>query len=267
MTGSFLDTTIVVQLAEGNELRSCKDLIDRTQPAKMPFYALRELLAGRVRILCETHNKLLAAENHAEALIALHSVSPAEGRKKEARLKALAESLCRVFEKNPNGGRSEMKRELLQDLSMRAARLWSRSKKLSGVTSVQPLGCFSAGKLNIGDAGELRGPRDSFNCSKEERCSAAAYIFDDKQALQSMISALHPANLGAFSGKNENVKRRKALKELHASGPLQFDKGRCRALGDAYFAAMCPPGHSVLTSNINDFLPLCKALGKKVESP
>ncbi|NMF99691.1 hypothetical protein GPA27_20135 [Aromatoleum toluolicum] len=267
MAGTFLDTTIVVQLAEGIESEPSQTFVAANQPATMAFYALRELLAGRVRLICETHNRVLSSENHAEALLALHSVSPAEGRKKEARLRVLADSLKAVFAENPGGPRNEMKRELLQDLSMRAAQLWRRARRLTGVNAVQPLGCFYGGKLDRGPAGELRGPGDSFNCCKTERCAAAAYLYDDQAALSKLVDALHPSNLGAAAGKNENSQRRKALKELLSNGPTNFNKSRCRALGDAYFAAMCPPGSAVATSNLVDFLPLCEALGKDVKKP
>ena len=58
MTGSFLDTTVVIHIAEGVKPHSSKGeaFISANLPAETPYYALRELLAGRVRILCDTHN-------------------------------------------------------------------------------------------------------------------------------------------------------------------------------------------------------------------
>lgn len=113
----------------------------------------------------------------------------------------------------------------------------------------------------------MRGP-DSFNCSSKEKCAAAAYIYDDKAALKKMIDALHPDKLDdAAKEKKENSSRRSALKDLLADGPVKFNKRYCRAIGDAYFAEMCPPGFSLLTSNKVDFEPLCNALGKKILTP
>lgn len=69
---------------------------------------------------------------------------------------------------------------------------------------------------------------------------------------------------GLLSDKQETKSRRAALKELLQKGPKNFSKHRCRALGDAYFAAMAPAGKNILTTNTVDFEPLCSAVGKQV---
>jgi hypothetical protein len=120
----------------------------------------------------------------------------------------------------------------------------------------------------VGKSGEIRGPGDSFNCSKEERCAAAAYLNDDPVALKNMIAALHPANLTKEAkDKRENSQRRKALKEIQTNGPSRFNKGLCRAIGDAYFAGMCPASSTLLSTNTSDFEPLCVALKKALAKP
>lgn len=265
MTGSFLDTTVVVHIADQQEPGRTKGnaFVKANQPAESPYYALRELLDGHVHYLCDAHNAILAAENIAEALQALLNRSPAEGRKKGAKLQAFATALSGVFVDNPLGNRGDQKREMLEALALRINGLWRRAHKLKNTDLVQHLGCFNDGKITYGAAGELRGPDDSFGCIKSQRCSAAAYLYDNKSDLKKMIDALHPKNLEpAVANKNENQKRRKALKELIVKGPIKFNKSRCRALGDAYFAAMCPATSVVVTSNIEDFMPLCVALSK-----
>jgi hypothetical protein len=162
LSGSFLDTTIVIQIAEGIEPAKgrAQALLAGHQPAETPFYALRELLAGHVRVLCETHNALHAAQNHGEAMLALLARSPAEGRKRESRLQAVADAVRQIFEANPSGTREDMKREMLQALAIRASTVWSNARKLRGVRMVQSLECFNEGKIDYGPAGELRGPAD-----------------------------------------------------------------------------------------------------------
>ena len=270
MTGYFLETTVVIHIADGVEPQKTngETYIRANQPAETPFYALRELLAGHLRILCDAHNVLLAAENPAEAMLALHRKSPAEGRKKANKLHALADSMNKTFMANPHGGRQQMKREMLGALALRVNRLWRKAHKLKTVYLVQSLACFNDGRIGYGPSGELRGPGDSFNCITAERCAAAAYIYDNLSDLSKMVDALHPSKLDPkIADKNETKKRRKALKELKTHGPERFDKGRCRALGDAYFAAMCPAGSAVLTSNLEDYVPLCSALGKMAKEP
>jgi hypothetical protein len=267
LTGSFLDTTIVIHIADQGNPDKAKGekFVESNQPAESPYYALRELLDGHIHYLCDTHNAILAADNIAEALQALLNRSPAEGRKKGAKLQAFATALKSAFTYNPTGSRGDdQKREMLAALALRINSIWRSAHRLKNVNLVQHLGCFNEGKIAYGAAGELRGPGDSFSCIKSQRCSAAAYLYDNKSDLTKMIEALHPKNLGAaVAAKNENAKRRKALKELLDKGPKDFDKGRCRALGDAYFAAMCPASSVVVTSNTVDYMPLCVALSKK----
>lgn len=268
MTGSFLDTTVLVDLAEEcNRSPAIKAFIATNQPAEVPYYALRELLTGRVRVLCDAHNKLNASDTLAECLLAFSSMPPIAGRKKDGAIHALAKALEGAFSTNPNGNRSELKRELLQSLSIAAVRLWRNANRAKGCSLVQSLACFNAGDLSRGESGEIRGPSQSFNCIRSERCAAAGYIYDNAALLSKLIQSLHPDNLDeTAAGKNENKQRRKALKELKASGGDRFDKRLCRALGDAYFAAMCPAGSKVLTTNAVDHEILCAAVGKKVAS-
>lgn len=270
MTGSFLDTTIVIHIADPENPNKARGeaFAASNQPAESPYYALRELLDGHIHYLCDAHNAILAADNIAEALQALLNRSPAEGRKKGAKLQAFAAALTNAFTNNPAGNRGDQKREMLADLALRVNIMWRRAHRIKNVNLVQHLSCFNDGKITYGAAGELRGPSDSFGCIKSQRCATAAYLYDNKSDLTKMIDALHPRNLGdAVAGKNENAQRRKALKELLDHGPKDFHKGRCRALGDAYFAAMCPASSVVLTSNTVDFMPLCKALSKDVIEP
>ncbi len=151
MAGSFLDTTVIMDIADKivpGKARA-EAYITANRPAEAPYYALKELLAGHVQILCDSHN---------------------------------------------------LKRELLQSLALRVTGLWRRAHNLNGVGMVQFLGCFNDGKISYGLSGESRGPRDSCNCIKPERCAAAAYLYDNKNYLKKMIDALHWRSSGPAGG-------------------------------------------------------------------
>lgn len=270
MTASFLDTTVLIHFVEpGNSLSPQTERFVYThQPAQVSYYAFRELLTGRVRLLCEVHNAILSANDPGEALLALSKRADAEGRKKGARIEEVARILSQLFSQHPNRGRDEMKREALEALALRAGSLWARARRHSKLVSVQNLACFNEGKLSFGDAGELRGPSGSFNCVSTQKCAAAGYMYDRKEDIKKLVDALHPSKLDErLARKNETTRRRAALKELLNQGPEGFEKMRCRALGDAYFAVMCPPGAVVASTNIVDFEPLCKALKKTLIKP
>lgn len=270
MSGSFLDTTIVVLLAEDQQPLAGRvnAFLTSNRPVEFPYYALRELLAGHLRVLCDVHNRIKASTNIGEALEALASMNPLVGRKKSAALSAFAGSLKREFQKRPAGDRDQLGPEMARDIALQVFRIWERARRSKSGGMVHPLACFGDGPLTVGEAGELRGPNNSFNCEPTARCAAAGYMSDNQAALSKMCDALHPERLSpAARKKNENIQRRKALKELRDNGPQKFDKRRCRALGDAYFAAMCPTDSNVITTNVVDFEPLCSAIGKKAVSP
>lgn len=270
MTGSFLDTTIVVSISDpaNTQKAKCQKIISSNQPSTAPYYAIKELLVGPLQNLCDVHNSILAAENMGEALLALSKKNFYSGRKKDSKLEIAHNALDTLFRKNFSGPRDQMKQEALEWLSLRINRMWMKAKNPKNVDVVQSLSCLNYGKLTFGLAGEIRGPSNSFNCYTKSSCSAAAYLYEDKIALSKMIKALHPSEIDpSLANKQETKSRRKALKELEKNGPAAFHKGRCRALGDAYFSAMCPAGSVVATTNIVDFEPLCLALGVGVVVP
>lgn len=245
-----------------------QQFVKTNQPSETAFYAAREILAGPVRYICDAHNLLLASQNHGEALVALSRRLRVSGRSREIAIRVLAENLRDVFGVGRTGSGEDYKREGLQAIMMQAAQLWRRANNPKHVSRVQPLACFNGGDLSCGTAGELLGPNGSFNCKQKERCAAAGYIHGDEVVLSRLIAALHPNKLdNDAKEKNENSQRRKALKILKDRGPKSFDKGYCRSLGDAYFVALCPKGAILATTNLQDFEPLCKALGISVTQP
>jgi hypothetical protein len=269
LSGSFLDTTIIVNISDSNSIskQTSEKFISQNQPSETPYYSLRELLAGPIQNLCNVHNSILASDNIGEALLSISRGNYASGRKLGSRLGIGHEVLDKFFRDAPDSPRGHMKNEALEWLLIRANMMWRKAMKPKNVDIVQSLGCFNSGKLSLGAANELRGPNNSFNCHSKSRCSAAGYIHEDLSSLSKMIDALHPDQIDAkLADKQETKSRRKALKELRQHGPDKFNKNMCRALGDAYFAAMCPAGKSVVTTNIVDFEPLCSALNKDLKS-
>lgn len=272
MAGSFLDTTVVVMAADPSTnvapAESAKAAIRATLPCEVPTYAFRELLAGFVRNLCDAHNVLLASENEAEAALAILRLPAVQGRSRDARLVAIFESIRDAYRTKSAGARDELRMEAMDALAVRAHRCWNDANRLPSTTKVQPLACFIGGKLGIGTAGELRGPGGTFNCDANARCAAAAYMYEDRVTLNRLIDALAPEALPPeAAAKNENRQRRKVLREIENRGPISFSKRGCRAIGDAYFVAKCPPGAVVLTTNRSDFEPLCAAVGKTARAP
>lgn len=271
MAGSFLDTTVVVDLGTPSSPGHTKaiSLVSANQPSLVAEYAYRELLAGPVQILCDAHNRVLAAPSPAAAIASVLKGAAFAGRTSTAKAHAIATALHAALSATGTFSANDVRRDVLQSLMLCATRLWHRAQAPQGVTRTQTLACASRGPLAIDPSTKaLRGPGNEFNCSRVQRCSAARHMAQHAADVAKAVNALHPSNLGdGLKGKQETTSRRKALKELQQAGPESFNKRYCRALGDAYFAIMCPPGHAVATTNTSDFDPLCAALGKSIITP
>jgi hypothetical protein len=221
-----------------------------------------------VQVLCDAHNRILAAENPAAAIASVLRLA-SFGRTASSKAETIAKALSSALQGTASRTPEDIRRETLQSLMLDAARIWRNAQRVPSLEHTQPLSCGTTGPLEP-DAvtGALRGPRSTFTCAKAERCAAALYMFDRKLDLGVLVDALHPDKLPEkLAQKQETKSRRKALKELQQHGPRAFKKTYCRALGDAYFAVMCPPGHSVATTNVDDFGPLCGALKKPLICP
>lgn len=267
-TESFIDTTILIDVSEAREPTNANALkhLRAHPPAHVSDYAYRELLVGRVGLLCSAHNKIYASNDVIEAVMSLLSQA-SFGRTPIAKAQEILKPLQKMFSANASITPAEAKREVLEELMLVANSLWRAASKFPGASHVQPLPCLNRGSLKL-DNGILRGPNDSFNCAKKTICGAAQYMYEDRANLRKMILALEAVSLPEeIKNKQETKSRRNALKLLESRGPSYINKRKCRQLGDAYFAAMCPPGAHVLTTNIDDFLPLCSALNKEVLTP
>jgi len=267
---SFLDTTIVLVASDASrsEHKGSVACIADNAPAEAPQYALRELLAGDLQNLCDLHNRLKSADNIGEALAGLASLPPFVGRKKSSGIEEFARQLEERFSTAPETPLVNVKDEMAQSLALKIVRIWVAACESSNWTLVQPLSCFRGGEFDYGAEGDLRAPSDTFNCDKSSRCSAAGYMYDRVGSVSKLSDVLHPDKLPEkLQGKAEVASRRKALKDLRNSGPKSFNKRGCRALGDAYFVVMCPPGASVISTNSIDFDLMCEAVGGKLIVP
>jgi hypothetical protein len=100
------------------------------------------------------------------------------------------------------------------------------------------------------------------NCSPDQECSLASQLKSQPKLLKALRDAI-PED----SSRNEDQKRRKALKQLIKHPGMILDRDACRHLGDAIFAFFCPEGAVVLTTNIRDHGPLAESISKKAEKP
>lgn len=149
MSGCFVDTTVLVDVVEEREpgATAAQQFAKANAPAQLPQYALREFLAGRIGLLCDVHNRMLAADNVGEALVALLKMPPVQGRTLNSKQLELATTLTKVLSPNKLQTAEDNKREILLDLQLRIARYWRRARKISVFKTVQPLACVNLGEV------------------------------------------------------------------------------------------------------------------------
>lgn len=269
MPSSYLDTTILVDVGQGREPQ-CATALRYTranQPVLVPEYAYRELLVGRVGLLCDAHNKMKAADNPIDVALVMLARG-GFGRTPIAQAVEILRPLREMFDKEAAVDPVAAKRKIVEELMMMANKLWRRARDFPLADHVQPLPCFNNGSIQTDRHGLLRGPGDTFNCVDRVACGAAQRIYENRVSLRKMITALDSDDLPEkLKNKGETRSRRRMLKDLESKGPAYVTRARCRKIGDAYFAAMCPAGSHVVTTNVDDYLPLCGALKKEAKVP
>lgn len=67
--------------------------------------------------------------------------------------------------------------------------------------------------------------------------------------------------------KPENTNRGLALQFVVQNPGVAPSVKHCRVLGDAVYALLCPPGGTIVTTNLADHAPLAAALGKTAKTP
>lgn len=277
--GSYFDSTLLYAVATEDSVWEprTKKYAAANPIAETPTYAARELLAGPISSLCTAHNKLLDATTVADAFFKVNSLPAVSGRTKSTQLAGLVHALAASLSTAPGPLTVAqlnqpldglIKTRMQDDLALDIARKWAAILENDVMKVTQPLGCFALTDLGVDQvSGALRGPNGRFSCDPKSSCSAAHFLHGKQADVQKLIAVLRPPKAKGVPQKHESVRRRSALKSLVASGPGKFGKKDCRAIGDAYFAVMCPPGSDVLTTNLSDHIPLCAALGKTAKEP
>lgn len=136
------------------------------------------------------------------------------------------------------------------------------SKNIRNITSQVDfeLQCFPETKCTLSDIGIIE--NKPANCKNADQCCLFKHMKPNKTALDAMIDALDGSN------KNENIKRKKALKEIvRSKNASRFNNKLCRNIGDAAFVHYCKSDECILTTNMVDHALLAKKLKIRVFEP
>jgi len=135
---------------------------------------------------------------------------------------------------------------------------WRQRRTLTTAV-LQELSCYPerAPRFQVGGLVE----RDRLGCDHGAECCLAVELRNRRPDLEKILETLQK-----LPPKPENLRRTRILKEfLKRKGRFVLKDKECRGLGDIIFAVFCPDDAVIVTTNIQDFVPLASALGKKVD--
>jgi len=259
MGDAFIEATILTDiLLKPNtpKQKRAADALARYDRTLLPVYAIKEWKAGPLDYYAYVHDKLVVTRSFRDTLQAV-SALPRGSYRQSTSLEALtaaATSLRAAALGSTDAELADCYRLALVSLVFRS---WRKRRKITTAV-VDDLACYNEAEPRIGSDGllDLR-PQQ---CERDQECCLAPRLKAEPGLLEALRNAI-PEN----SGRGEDKRRRKALKQLlkHPKEPL--NRETCRDLGDAIFAFFCPKTAVVLTTNLKDHEPLARAIGKRAE--
>ncbi|MBL8677954.1 MAG: hypothetical protein JNK05_02215 [Myxococcales bacterium] len=256
MSKQIIDATVLAdaRLKSGDRASTANAAIEAGTPSLLPDYAVKEFKNGPLANFVLVHNKCGEVADLGE-LIAWCGSHFRQPHRTGTILEALRVATA--------GKQSTSLTRIKYELRIRIARAWKRRR--SGTQRFSELACYRGEDLNNGltyDDGANTFVLRRRKCDAEGECSMAVQIADRAEELQALVRAIES------DPKPESKKRCSALRILlDPEGLADFDERRCRALGDAVYALLCPVDAEIVTTNVRDHEPLATALGRTVRAP
>jgi len=266
MSDAYVETTILTDiLLKPNTLKRARAqaALARYENTLLPVYSIKEWKAGPLSYYAYLHDKLVFTQSFADTIQAIPAL-PRLGYRRATSMDALA-AAGQVVKKQPakyvNPGTTDKAHADSYRLALASIiiRSWQKRRQVTSQV-VDDLPCYLEASPHIGKDGFF--DLDPRLCEKDQECCFASALKSKPQLLESLRKSI-PEN----SGRREDQKRRKALKQLIKHPKETLTRETCRDLGDALFAFFCPQSAVVLTTNIGDHEPLANAVGKQAEKP
>ncbi len=263
---AYLETTILADLllkpGTAKEARA-KALVGDYQETLLPVYSIKEMKAGALERYANVHAKLVQTGSLRDTLKALSAYS-SQDRRKATGLEALTaaaqleSTIPPSFTPNPALDEELADRYRLALASL-IVRSWRKRRRIATRT-VEELDCYTEAAPRIAENGlfDLKPQL----CNAESGCSLAAAL----KARPEVLKALRDS-IPQDSNRDEDKRRRKALKQLISHPGGRLERESCRDLGDAIFAFFCPAEAEIVTTNLRDLKPLAQAVGKVAKAP
>lgn len=271
MTRAFVDTTVMTDALLKTDVYGvrARDALNRYDITDVPVYCIKEFKAGPLKNFVWFHNKLATTGSYKNTLDALHKLSRTPKRYQlSTALEGLREATSSLAHHTPStlekqhGKLASFDEVLCAECRLQVKLLikkaWARRRTLTTVVS-NPLTCY------VEEAPfEKRGllEMQPLKCEPPTECCLASCLrskLDDIKKLRQSTDAQPP--------KPENAKRSQALRYIYRTPKRPVTEDVCKNLGDAMIVFLAPDDATILTTNVKDFGPLAKSLGKDVTCP
>jgi hypothetical protein len=238
------------------------DAIRQASISSLPIYALKEFKAGPLDHFIWLHNKLLSTNSLKSTYdaIARNIRRPYRVTTSLEALQVGSEGLSSASITGPESAREADRRNAAMymfAIRRRILRGWSDRRRIT-TTVFDPTDCFAETAPFFDETTSLL-ENPGKTCAASVECSLAKRLKEKREKISKLIQII------AGSTRNEDNRRRAALRMLYNTPNRKFEHKDCQNLGDAYFALRCPNDFSILTSNVRDHSLLAGALGITVE--
>lgn len=265
MTDAYVETTVLTDILlkpQSLKQAKAKAALKRYRHTFLPVYSIKEWKAGPLDYFAYLHDKLVLTQSYKDTLQILAALPMGNRKSTSMEAQAAAATIVAAQPKKYIGlgvrdeDQAASYRLALESLIIRS---WRKRRKITD-SVVDDLPCYTEAEPKVAKDGSLDlAPK---RCEKDEECCLAAKLKSKPVLLEALRNAIPEK-----SSRNEDIKRRQALKTLIKHPKETVTREICRSLGDAIFAFFCPADAVVLTTNLRDHGPLAKSIGKKAEKP
>lgn len=261
---AYVDTTILAEvlLKTGPEHDASLQALKGYERTLLPVYAIKEWKRGQFARYVYIHNQLKRTQSFAKTNLALARLYY-RPRWQSTAFEALAIATVKLpTNQQINSQQNDADRELAERYRLALKTLiylsWESRRDVTAET-VMDLDCYVE-----------KGPRDQTNgeidihpreCNPGSECCIAKRLRNRVEDLIKLRSAI------PSSGRQEDSRRREALRILARHPNRRFERKDCLSLGDAVFALFAPKDADILTTNVKDLKPMAEALGKTAVGP
>jgi len=266
MSDAYVETTVLTDILlkpKTPKQERAKAALTRYENTLLPVYSIKEWKAGPLNYFAYLHDKLVQTQSLRDTFQALSALRRGSYRQATSIEALTAASTVSKGQAKTYVGLGNSDQEMADSyrlaLESLIIRSWRKRRKIT-TRVVDELPCYTEVEPRVGKDGLL--DLTPQQCERDQECCLAPQLRSKPNLLEALRNAI-PED----SGRREDQKRRKALKQLIKHPKEIVDRETCRNLGDAIFAFFCPRNAVILTTNLRDHGPLATSIGKKAEKP